>query len=263
MLAAIMNNDSNSINTGRFPLEEIASSLDDASAILDEAVNGVGQPAGYIRQIYMRDQAGVVLETARDVSLLIRGNRLRSVLGLCRVAFEARIYLQAASRIPDFAAQKLLDQWAKNVVAIEALCKAPNAPRGAFLELERHKSILQEHRVEFDGVKERGWTFKEVAFAAGLFSQYERFYPLLSSVAHCTPMGLKVGRHEGLVAECSCNLVRDTIDTTACLVFHKDSTESLSKPITAAYPEIAPRLGPMVISQSQLSERIEALLRSA
>jgi uncharacterized protein DUF5677 len=209
-----------------------------AGEMLNTAIEGMF--AGSFRQNYIIQQALSVASVALDVYLLVDRGRYYNVVGLCRIAFESRVSIYAAMRIPEFVAQKSLATAKGNVEELEELVKTGATDPIFQSELERHKRLLNEMRWDFVGIQEKTWwKFEHVAKAADLMSDYLERYSFLSKATHNTPTGLAAKTDHRILTESLLNLELDTIETCAALVFFQIPGEKSPRPLTTKWEELA------------------------
>ena len=222
-------------------INQVCDTILKAGECLLLAVDGVPAKAGQFAQLYyIREQARCVATVAMDVHLLVINHRLDNVLGLCRVAFESRINLYAAMRVPHFAAQKLLGQAQGNVREFEEVAKSAPSNEVFQQALADHRRLLQQMREDYAGVTERTWKIKEAARDAGLLDDYNDHYSLLSKAAHNTPAGLAAKTDPHIVASSLLRLLHDTLETAAALVFFRERDDTTPQPVTQAWEASIP-----------------------
>jgi hypothetical protein len=189
-------------------------------------------------------------------------HHLDNVVGLCRVAFESRINLYAAMRVPHFAAQKLLGQAQGNVREFEVIAKG--APSNDVFQqaLADHRRLVQQMREDYAGVAERSWNFKEATVAAGLLDDYNDHYSLLSKAAHNTPAGLAAKTDPHIVASSLLRLLHDTLETAAALVFFRERDDTTPQPVTQAWEALIPPLEALREQYRTMYSRLNEVMAS-
>jgi len=241
-------------------IREACDALREAAECLLRAVDGIPAKADEVAQTYyIRQQARSIAAVAADVHLLITNSRLQNVVGLCRVAFESRIGIYAAMRVPDFAAQKLLAQAQGNVRELEEVAQDAANQEVFQQALAHHRRFLQQVRQDYAGVTERTWKIREAAEAAGLQDGYNEHYSMLSKAAHNTPTGLAAKTDPHIVASSVLVLLHDTLQALAALMFFRERDDTRAQPITEAWKEMSPLLDSLLSRYGQMCSRMNEL----
>jgi tetratricopeptide (TPR) repeat protein len=241
-------------------ISEACGALLKAGECLLQAVDAVPAKASRFAQLYyVRDQARCVATVAIDVHLLVVNHRLDNVVGLCRVAFESRINLYAAMRVPHFAAQKLLGQAQGNVREFEEVAKGAPSNEVFQQALADHRRLLQQMREDYAGVAERTWKIKEAARDAGLLDDYNDHYSILSKAAHNTPAGL-AAKTDPHTASSLLRLLHDTLETAAALVFFREGENATPQPVTQAWEELIQPLETLREQYTAMFSRLDVVL---
>lgn len=230
-----------------------------AADALNVAISGMPAPNGF-QALYLRQQALSVASVALDVELLVTHRRNENVIGLCRIAFEARINLCAAIKLPEFAVQKYMAGAKGHVEELEELVKTGRNSDVFVEELKHHQQLLKDLRQDCPGMKEKAWwKFDEVAKAAGMMADYEAHYSTLSKATHGTWTGLLVKADNSVLAASVLRLLFDTIETCAALVFFP-SQEGTPKPTTARWKELVDPLAAFQSEYGDLAKQLNQLL---
>lgn len=209
-------------------------------------------------QWYLRTQIGAIVSVALDVVLLLQHGRQENILVLCRIGFESRIRFEAAIRVKEFAVQKLLSETAGNCHELERLItQFPSDPDLA-RQLDQQRKILERMRADWSEVKERGWTLKEAADAAGLTDDYKDHYALLSRGAHNSPSGVSSKCDPRILVMAVLQLIMDIIEAADSIVVFKIDDKTL--PLTSNWQAL---LGPLEHSRARHFELCNAVTEVA
>ncbi|HXP59174.1 MAG TPA: DUF5677 domain-containing protein [Dongiaceae bacterium] len=242
---------------------DVAAAPRDAGERLLLAVQGVPSCADKdARLLYVREQARSVAAVALDIHVLLTNNRLQNIVGLCRVAFESRINLCAAMRVPDFAAQKFIAQAQSNLRELEEVANGARNPQIFRQAFEHHRQLLQEMRQSYCGVKERAWKIKEAAEAAGLLDDHNEYYSMLSKAAHNTPAGLLSKEEPRVMATSVLRLLHDTLEAAHCLVFFRERDDATPQPVTLHWEHLIEPLEALRQQYAVMQSRLGAMLSS-
>jgi hypothetical protein len=238
-------------------LLRVCSALKQAADSLQVAIEGMpADGEGSVQQFFAREQARSVASVAADVGLLVSHRHFQNVTGLCRVAFESRIQLYAAMRVPEFASQKFLAQFSESTTVLEEMASAGDSSPAVQEELNHHRRLLKHWRETLRVPKERTWKIKEAAEAAGLLPDFQQFYSTLSKAAHSTLMGLTSKDHPLTLATSVLRLLHDTIEALASLVFFRQRDSDAPHPQTTHWLEL---IEPIAKLQGQYMELLRSL----
>ena len=111
------------------------------------------------------------------------------------------------------------------------------------------------------GIQEkRWWPFSEVAKAVGLMAAYEAQYSTLSKATHNTPTGLASKTDHRIRARSVLNLLNDTVEACAALVFFQIPGEGSPRPLTRKWNELVEPIAGLKTEYAGLSTRLDDLL---
>ncbi len=241
-------------------LAEATDMLPGAAECLQQAIEGMPPSERIAQEDYMRLQAQSIADVARDVHLLLEHEQTQNVLGLCRIAFEARINLHAAMYVSEFAAQRYLGQAKGAVDELEELLKEGVKLRGLQDMAERARRLLAGLRADFQGVRERGWKVREAAVAAGLEADYDENYSLLSKAAHNTLTGLAAKDERQVLVTSVVRLFHGTCEACGCLVYFRQGGGSVAEPLTENCMDMLEPLKALASEDRALRHRLGELV---
>ena len=222
-------------------LKSACSQLGKTPRLLLQTESGLLLDETYAPYFILRRQLKNLAGVVGDVVVLLERRRHENIVGLSRIAFEARISITATLARPEYASEKLLAGINEAIAEIDELIACP--PTGGPHDsrwLREERSRLAAIQEGFAEVRRRQWKVKEAAELGGLADQYRKRYPLLSHAAHSTPKGLATKSDERIVALSAVNLIEDALETVAACLFCKDPQSGERRPAISNFKEVIP-----------------------
>lgn len=217
---------------------------------------GLPLDSSVVPYFMLRGHLKSIASVVADVSLLLEHGQYGNLIGLARIAFESRVHVFATLANPEYAAEKVLNEVEQGIKDIDGMLANDEGIDPQFARLlQEERAHLVRIRANFEGTRNRKWTIKEAADAAGLGVAYAERYSLLSQAAHCTPNGLASKDDIRLIALSMIRLLDDVIAVVGSLLFCLDRATGERRPAVLNWKDILPSLEELHTRYAELHQQ--------